>query len=313
VSILNGIRTKHGVMFHHFTDGVHPAGQGAISERQFYNIIHGLGIDTFLSADVWLDQYLSGNLKPGARCITFDDCLQCQFDVALPVLKRLGLRAMFFVYTAHLAGGMPRLEIYRYFRTAFFETQTDFYNAFFLKVESVLGKEPGRKLESISPTDFPYFPAFYTAADRRFQVLRDMVLSDDSYNLVMGQMLMERNVDQADVLQSMLMQKEQLKELHDQGHIIGLHSHTHPMQMSDLDTRAQEHEYSSCFNQIREITGSKPLTVSHPSNSYSDVTLKILSELGIEVGFRADIEKLDGGALELPRLDHTYCRLALGL
>ena len=44
--------------------------------------------------------------------------------------------------------------------------------------------------------------------------------------------------------------------------------------------------------------------VSHPCGSYSAETLKILENLGVRVGFRADMSDITKKGLEYPREDH---------
>ena len=89
----------HGVMFHHFFDARHPAGQGAISAGQLADLIAFLGRDRILPAAEWQRQAEAGTLAPDALCLTFDDNLRCQYDVALPVLRDEGLTAFWFVCT----------------------------------------------------------------------------------------------------------------------------------------------------------------------------------------------------------------------
>ena len=45
--------------------------------------------------------------------------------------------------------------------------------------------------------------------------------------------------------------------------------------------------------------------MSHPCNSYNDDTLAILRDLGIVLGFRANLADDTNSLLELPRQDHA--------
>ena len=83
----------HGVMFHHFYNSDHPMGQGAISAQEFENIILYLGVDRFLSPEEWSKRAINGKLKQTDLCLTFDDALLCQYDIALPILKKFKLTA----------------------------------------------------------------------------------------------------------------------------------------------------------------------------------------------------------------------------
>ena len=48
-----------------------------------------------------------------------------------------------------------------------------------------------------------------------------------------------------------------------------------------------------------------PQVMSHPSNSYSDVTLDILSRLGVRLGFQSNMVRPGETKLEYPREDHA--------
>lgn len=58
-----------------------------------------------LPLDQAIDQLAQGRLPPRSVAITFDDGYRDNHDVALPILRRLGLTATFFVATGFLDGG----------------------------------------------------------------------------------------------------------------------------------------------------------------------------------------------------------------
>jgi peptidoglycan/xylan/chitin deacetylase (PgdA/CDA1 family) len=60
----------------------------------------------FVSRDEVVDAVLGGRALPERAClVTFDDGLRCQYELALPVLERLGVPALFFVAAAPIASG----------------------------------------------------------------------------------------------------------------------------------------------------------------------------------------------------------------
>src|SRR5690348_4468616 len=120
-----------GIMFHHFSDAVHPRGQGAISEDDLVCMIRFLGRENILDAPEWMDRALAGRLGEDEVCLTFDDALRCQYDVAAPVLADFGISGFWFVYSSVFEGGLEPLEIYRYFRTVAFPDIDAFCDAFF--------------------------------------------------------------------------------------------------------------------------------------------------------------------------------------
>lgn len=205
----------HGIMFHHFCDAHYPHGQGAISAADLRRIIQYLGPEKILPARDWLRRATANQLRPWDLCLTFDDNLRCQYDVAVPVLREFGLTAFFFVYT------------------------------------SVLRHNPDPLANTLSMTE------------------------------------------------------DHLRDLHAEGHVIGLHSDTHPAQIGYLPPTLQELEYQTNFDELTRICGQPPLAMSHPSNSYNPHTLRILRKMGIKLGFRDNTDEGRFSELEFPRESHT--------
>ena len=122
----------HGIMFHHFhNEGVHRKGQGSINKDDFYNLIKFIGRDNILGADVFFDKLKNNKLKDKEVCLTFDDALRCQIDIALPVLEDLKIKSFFFVYTSIFENKPDNLEYFRYFRMNYFDSVEDFYVNFY--------------------------------------------------------------------------------------------------------------------------------------------------------------------------------------
>jgi peptidoglycan/xylan/chitin deacetylase (PgdA/CDA1 family) len=296
----------HGIMFHHFTDALHPRGQGALSSAEFRRMIEFLGPERILPAQDWLDRALQGVLRPWDICLTFDDNLRCQYDVAVPVLQEFGLTAFFFAYTSVLRGQPERLEIYRHFRTTSFSSVDQFYHAFF----AALNSSPHQSHVDQSLADFDPrtylagFP-FYTDADRRFRYVRDQALGPAKYFSVMDQMLAAASIDIPSLSANLWMTPDHLRDLHRQNHIVGLHSDTHPTRLADLSPAAQESEYQQNLDDLTRILGSSPICMSHPCNSYDPHTLRILRKMGIQLGFRANMQDTHFSPLEHPREDHA--------
>jgi peptidoglycan/xylan/chitin deacetylase (PgdA/CDA1 family) len=296
----------HGIMFHHFYDATHPRGQGAMSARELEELILSLGTKRILPAREWVDRAAAGTLSPNHLCLTFDDNLRCQFDVAYPVLKKFGLTAFWFVYTSVLQGKLERLELYRQFRTLYFSSVDSFYDAFIRAVEcSDGGRRILKHLAGFNPrTYLAQFP-FYTESDRQFRFLRDEVLGPDAYHRVMDELFVTMNVDVRELSRGLWMDEACLRQLHADGHVIGLHSHTHPTRVEHLSAAEQRREYSTNRDTLTSILGERPTVMSHPCNSYNDDTLNILRDLGITLGFRANMAQSRFSNLEYPREDHA--------
>ncbi len=234
----------HGIMFHHFHDDRHPRGQGAMSAQELDRMIRHLGPERILPARQWQARAEAGTLGAADLCLTFDDNLRCQFDVAVPVLRHHGLTAFWFVYTSVLHGQRERVELYRLFRTLHYPSPDAFHEAFGAAV--LAGPHRDRaaaRLADFTPGDYLGAFPFYTDGDRTFRFLRDEVLGPARYFEVMDGLMAD--VDVSALADGLWMTAADLRALHAQGHVIGLHSHTHPTRLGELPAAAQRAEYAA--------------------------------------------------------------------
>lgn len=301
-------------MFHHFHGAGHLQSQGSIDAEKLADMIDFLGgHSNVIDANLWLEKALAGRLEPHELCLTFDDALSCQKEIALPVLKDLGHTGFFFVYSSVFEGKMERLEIYRTFRTAYFETVNDFYKQFFLLIaNSSVGPRCAAALANFSPdTYLPHSP-FYTDDDRKFRFLRDDVLGDVDYNVLMDRMIESYPTSLEELSRGIWMKDEDLVTLATEGNVVGLHSYSHPTTLISMSAEVQDIEYKKNITHLERVLGERPRTVSHPCNSYNNGTLDILNKLGVQLGFRATMSDLGKNGLEYPREDHANIAKMMG-
>lgn len=293
-------------MLHHFHGGEHAAVQGSINADTFRSMLDFVGLKNILPAQDYYARALAGTLEPRYLCVTLDDTLLCQYDIAKPVLDALGLTAFWFVYSSVLEGQREWLEIYRMFRTCWFDDIDHFYRLFFARVESDYGADYRQCHARFDPRTYLPNDPFYTDNDRWFRYLRDRFLGSEAYHRLMQDILRDHQVDIAKISGKLWMKAWQIQTLSREGHLIGLHSHTHPTMLAALSAKAQQGEYDANYAAIERITGKAPSTASHPCNSYNANTLRILRDKGIRLAFRADIADVeDRSLLEMPREDHA--------
>ena len=90
----------YSVMFHHFHNHTHPKSQGSISGDQFENIIDWLETRfNLLDASDFSNRLENNILKENDICLSFDDSLLCQFQIAFPILRKRNIKAFFFIYS----------------------------------------------------------------------------------------------------------------------------------------------------------------------------------------------------------------------
>ncbi len=127
-------------MFHRFhASNLLPRSQGSLNEIEFDLILQNVGIENILSPDEWIFKIKSNTLKSNDLCITFDDGLKSQYDIALPILDKYGLKAFWFVFSSVFHGQVDNNEIYNIFITSFYESFDDFFYEF-IKFSSVSKK-----------------------------------------------------------------------------------------------------------------------------------------------------------------------------
>lgn len=296
---------SYGLMFHHFHGEGHPIVQGSISASDLEQIIEYIGPQNIVCAQEWAQLMREQKLAPHHCCLTFDDALKCQTDVALPVLEKYGLTGLWFISTSVFEGGNP-LEIFRLFRTTNFEDIDDFYSVFF----ALAFKEMGISEQSIiENSDFENFLSefvFYTSNDRKFRFLRDVLLGSEKYTALMWQLIKNYKVNIEALTLNLWLQPADVRILANNKHLIGLHSHNHPTDIASLNYERQFDEYKENADKITSITGSSPKIAAYPCNSYNNDSLKVLQSLGVELAFRSNMKDLNRrDMLEIPREDHT--------
>ena len=291
-------------MFHYFHDGLkHKPSQGSISKEQFENILKKVGIENILTAKEWANRAENGTLKKNDVCLTFDDGLRCQYDVALPVLQKFDLTAFWFVNSSTLVGEIGVLEIYRRFRNEYFSSMDEFYKEFFSTATASSYADAVSKGLAEFPDNYLSEFKFYTGNDRKFRYLRDKVLGPERYREIMDDLIQSKGLIIKDLAEGLWLDEDNLLSLKGEGHIIGIHSHSHPTSLADLSYEEQKTEYENNLQVLSKILNEKPFTMAHPCNSYSDQTLNILNKMGVRIGFCSNMEKTDYSLLEMPRKD----------
>ena len=300
-------KITHSVMFHHFHNGQHLPSQGSLSGSDFIKMINWLGEKyNLLDANTYQEKFLNQTLQDKDICLTFDDALKCQFDIAVPILERYGIKAFFFVYSSAFSEHPDLLEVYRYFRTSFYDDIDKFYDDFFSCIKKRDLKEFSN--EYLKFTNLKYlsnFP-FYSNNDRWFRYLRDQYLDNKDYHEIMNSLMLKKSFNITLAKKNLWMTEKDLIKISNKGHIIGLHSYSHPTKMSKLNNSAQKMEYQKNFDHLTKVVKKPITTMAHPCGDYSKETLNILNAMNIEIGFRSSMSiKKICSQLEIPREDNA--------
>lgn len=298
----------HSIMFHHFHSELHSHAQGSLSASDFDLMISWLN-DRYniINAQEYIKKFLSRTLENTDICLSFDDGLKCQYDIALPILEKNNIRAFFFVQSSVLSKKPDFVEIFRYFRTSHFDNINEFYNDFFrFLLHNDKDHYLTHKKQYSEKNYLSAFP-FYTENDRWFRYIRDQYLGEKKYTEIMLKMISEKGLNIKEAQKKLLMNDYEILKIHQNGHIIGLHSHSHPTQMSNLNKEQQLNEYKKNLKYLNTLLETKDIiSMSHPCGDYNLDTLNVLKELGIQIGFRSNMSIRESKSpLEIPREDQA--------
>lgn len=297
-------RVAHGLMFHRFrARGNAPAPAGSISAEEFEGILVSCGLENFLTPDEWMWRLAAGKLEPHHRCVTFDDGLRSQLEVALPVLNAYGLKAFWFIYSCVFFGEPVKGEIYSHViervggSDAIVERLRAAAPELFDRMDQPALERYSQAIRAAAP--------FYSESDVVFRFLRNSPVTRESLDAGMKKVMEDHGCSTASLAAELWMENDDLKALSAAGHHVGLHSYSHPYAMASLSREEQRREYETNLEHIASVCQVRPRAASHPLNSYNSDSLAVLSALNIECAFRANLQSPSEGQakLELPRED----------
>jgi peptidoglycan/xylan/chitin deacetylase (PgdA/CDA1 family) len=293
-----------GVMFHHFHGNKHAKSQGSISNLQLTKMVRFLKKNyNLLSADEFLSKSIKKKLNKSDICLTFDDGLKCQYDVAFPVLKKEKIKAFFFIYSSTFDKKFNLMEVFRNFSNSCFKNIDNFYQSFFSKFKKTNFKK-FIQLEKKFKKNYLKDYKFYSVNDRKYRFARDIVLSKKEYEIIVLKMMKDKRFNYKKKFRSLFMSKKDIKSLIKNKNIVGLHSHNHFVNISKINSTIQKKDYIKNYYFLKKNFNIKPVAASYPFGRYNLETLKIMRKLKIQIAFLSKKENKSSN-LTIGRLDHA--------
>lgn len=245
------------------------------------------------------DRLERGCLPARALSITFDDGYSDNESVALPILRQHGLTATFFITTGHIGSDKPMWN-----------------DAI---VEAV--RRSGRTELDLRAVGLARYPMTSLAAKRSAidSILRAVMHLPPDVRVE----VVARIVDLAGGLSGLqlMMNEDQIRNLHRSGMSIGAHTVTHPI-LARLNERAAMQEIAASKAQLEEIVGERVDLFAYPSGRPGRDYTAAHPPLVKRCGFRTAVSTAWGVArcgadrLQLPRFtpwDRQRLRFALRL
>ncbi len=281
---------------HRVVDALFP---GAADARRFDEqmswIASALNV---IALDEAIDRLRQRRLPPRAASITFDDGYADNAEVALPILRRHGLSATFFVATGYLDGGRMWNDT----------------------VIEVVRRAPDGDLD-LGALGLGRFPVG-TAASRRVAIdaiiARTKYLPSDARRNTVDALAAMTN---GELPGDLMMRSEQVRELHRAGMGIGAHTVTHPILARIGDNEALA-EIRDGRRSLESLIG-EPVTLfaypnGRPTQDYGAAHVAMVRELGFAAAVSTSASAADATSdpFQLPRFTpwgQTSSRFALGL
>ncbi|MCC6610732.1 MAG: polysaccharide deacetylase family protein [Burkholderiales bacterium] len=287
------------LIYHRVLSAPDPLLAGEVDARQFSEQMELLASEfNVLPLSEAAAHLATGKLPARAACVTFDDGYADNHDIALPILRRAGVPATFFIASGHLDAG-------RMWNDTVIEA-----------VRRVQG--PGLDLSDVGLG----VHLVATIADRRAAMHR--LLASLKYRPLAERDALARHVASAveDPLpDDLMMTRGQVRALHSAGMEIGGHTVTHPI-LTRLAPPAAEREIVEGKAALEDIIGGEVALFAYPNGKPAEDFAPEHVAMARKAGFRAAVTTSRGAArsssdvFQLPRFtpwDREPSRFALRL
>jgi peptidoglycan/xylan/chitin deacetylase (PgdA/CDA1 family) len=261
--------------------------------REWFNV---------LPLDSAVQRLRDGRLPARAACITFDDGYADNHRVALPILRRHGLSATFFIATGFLDGG-------RMFNDSVIE---------------IVRRTAGQSLrvDSLGIGDLGHLDLRDTAARQKAIVSILMAIKyrpPDEREALTRVLQVAACVDR--LPDDLMMSSDHVRALHRAGMQIGAHTMSHPI-LARLDDGAARAEIQAGKQALEDLLGQRVGMFAYPNGKPGEDYSMATVRLARDAGFDAAVSTAWGAAaassdpFQLPRFtpwDRTAWRFGLRL
>lgn len=209
------------------------------------------------------------SLKRPSALITFDDGYRDNCEVAMPILRELGVPAVFFVAAGYI--DQPRLTWWD--RVAYIVKRTD---------------------RSVLELDYPVALTIDLRTVARTQAIRHILRAYKRTAEIDQQRFFERlgehagvPVDDASLGRDLFMSWDQVRALSRAGMEVGAHTYSHPV-LSRIPPQAQRLELSRAKERLEAETGTPVRLMAYPvggPDAFGDVTKQLARETGYRLAF----------------------------
>ena len=248
-----------------------------------------------------MERLQQGNLPKKSIVVTFDDGYRDNYDYALPILKKYGIPATFFVVTDALEQRMKLWwdEVAEAVRLLSLREP--------LKKEETEQFPPwvGKLLQTLSGMN-----GYQKVADELVHAMNDIALND---RLRIRESLLRLVNHDMRMIHDLMLTWEQVKEMHHAGMRFEAHTRTHAF-IDELPEDEAQREVQDCVESLERHLNTSIQYFSYPRGRFTEKLQPLLEHAGIRAAVTTDQGQNRSGAnvFQLKRLDAGYCRTSRG-
>ncbi len=259
----------------------------------------------FVSKKEWVD-FIDNGVYPNSKgkvILTFDDGLQCHYEIVFKELMRRGLWGIFYI------PAMPHidnkfLDVHRiHLLTGAFSGEV-----LFLSLNKYLRKNmiPDSKIEAFNKNTYKNQENLYMITE--FKKILNYYISYEYRELLIDQISFDLNYKFN--IEDFYIRPINLENMAKNGMIIGSHSYSHPV-MSKLSDTEQKIEIEKSLKFLESINIVTPKTYCHPYggfHAFNKQTIEILNLENVSYSFNVEPREIspidiDKSRQHLPRFD----------
>ncbi|MFN3648007.1 MAG: polysaccharide deacetylase family protein [Armatimonadota bacterium] len=273
------------VNYHYVRPDYHPdfTGIRGVTPSELERQLSVLGEAAEFVSPTDLREALSGRPLPERSVIiTFDDGLQEQWEYALPILRRMGLSALFFVNTHPIQNrsisAVHKIHLLRSWMS------TPSFRQLLIETANTMGIELEGELDpQLVQRQYPYDDG--ETGELKY-ILNFVIPGEMRRRLVDGCFEKVAPESQSVLSSRFYMNQQQLRELAATGQV-GVHGHQH-LPLGQLEPHECRHQIRVARDLLTEWTGWTPFALSYPYGSQSACGLRAAAcadQEGMKIGF----------------------------
>lgn len=237
--------------------------------------------------------------------VTFDDGFQDQFENALPVLKKFGCKATFFIITSVWDGKLPSAHrIHILSSKVSMSRLVDLFNEF-------LGSFHPELVKSY------WIPKDRRLVNKRFH--EDVVSANFKETMIcldaeikesfLDSVLKELGLDEKVLSRDLFMSEDIVRALSKQGFFVESHTHSH-QSLENQQRNFLKEDLETSTEIFRKVLGYAPSVISYPHGRISSEAKGIVQDCGFSYGVTIDPRNVscEDNPLLIPRYDTNHLR-----